>query len=154
MTIDSNVAVDFEPEKMRAQEPDAAAARALFTELEFTTLVQDFLSESIELGETDYREAKTAADVEAVIAAREASPDAMLAIALESSAAAAIAAPPKTEEAEEVESEQLSLDRCTATAHAARSSVRVAISAEAGKALSLTLDDRETASAIEASAGG
>ena len=49
---------------MRAQEPDPAAARALFTELEFNTLVQDFLSESVELGETDYREAKSAADVE------------------------------------------------------------------------------------------
>ena len=38
--------------------PMPAAARALFTELEFTTLVQDFLSESVELGETDYREAE------------------------------------------------------------------------------------------------
>ncbi len=45
-------------------------ARALFTELEFTTLVQDFLTESIELGETDYREANSAADVEAVFARR------------------------------------------------------------------------------------
>ncbi len=50
VTIDRNVAVEFEPETMRAQEPDPAAARALFTELEFTTLVQDFLTESIELG--------------------------------------------------------------------------------------------------------
>ena len=57
VTIDTNVAVDFLPETMRAQEPDPAAARALFTELEFTTLVQDFLSENIELGETDYRDA-------------------------------------------------------------------------------------------------
>ena len=69
MTIETDVAVDFDPEAMRAQEPDPAAARALFTELEFNTLVQDFLSESIELGETDYRDAKTAAEVEAVIAA-------------------------------------------------------------------------------------
>ncbi len=58
VTIKTDVAVDFEPEKMRAQEPDPAAARALFTELEFTTLVQDFLSESIELGDTDYRDAE------------------------------------------------------------------------------------------------
>ncbi len=55
VTIDRNVAVDFDPETMKAQEPDAAAARALFTELEFNTLVQDFLSESIELGETYYQ---------------------------------------------------------------------------------------------------
>ncbi len=55
VTIDRNVAVDFDPQTMQAQEPDAAAARSLFTELEFNTLVQDFLSESIELGETDYQ---------------------------------------------------------------------------------------------------
>ncbi|MGA2689140.1 MAG: 5'-3' exonuclease H3TH domain-containing protein [Candidatus Korobacteraceae bacterium] len=46
VTIDTNVAVDFQPETMRAQEPDPVAARALFTELEFTTLVQDFLTRS------------------------------------------------------------------------------------------------------------
>ena len=45
---------------MRAQEPDPAAARELFTELEFTTLVKEFLSESVELGETEYREAEDA----------------------------------------------------------------------------------------------
>ena len=44
VTIDCDVAVEFEPEAMRAQEPDPAAARDLFTELEFTTLVQDFLA--------------------------------------------------------------------------------------------------------------
>ena len=68
VTIKTDVAVEFEPEGMRAQEPDPVAARALFTELEFTTLVQDFLQESVELGETDYREAKSAAEVEAVVA--------------------------------------------------------------------------------------
>jgi len=86
VTIDTDVAVDFEPETMRAQEPDPAAARALFTELEFTTLVQEFLNENIELGETDYREAENAAEVEAVIAAAK-KPGKMLAIALESSVA-------------------------------------------------------------------
>src|SRR6201991_1497875 len=52
VTIDKNVAVGFDPEKMRAQDPDAPAARSLFTELEFVTLVQDFLTENIELGDT------------------------------------------------------------------------------------------------------
>ncbi len=133
MTIDRNVAVDFDPETMRAQEPDAAAARSLFTELEFNTLVQDFLSESIELGETDYRDAKSAAEVKAVIAAAS-KPGKMLAIALESSAAASAAA--ESEEAEEPESEQLSLTAAPPPAATAVTQ-RVAISAEEGKALSL-----------------
>ncbi len=145
VTIDRNVAVDFDPETMKAQEPDAAAARALFTELEFNTLVQDFLSESIELGETDYRDAKSAAEVKAVIAAAS-RPAKMLAIALESSGAASTMA--ESEEAEEPESEQLSLTAAPPPTAAAITQ-RVAISAEAGKALSLTLNDSATAAPLK-----
>ena len=60
VTIDTDVAVDFDPEKMLAQAPDPEAARALFTELEFNTLTREFLTESVELGETDYRDATSA----------------------------------------------------------------------------------------------
>jgi DNA polymerase I len=147
VTIDRNVAVDFDPEAMRAQEPDPIVARALFTELEFTTLVQDFLSESIELGETDYREAQTAAEVEAVIAAAKGL-GGMLAIALESSAAA----PSVTVEVEvtdEPEAEQLSLTAAPPPAEAPAASQRVAISAETGKALTLALDDSKLAKPLQ-----
>jgi len=145
VTIDTNVAVEFEPEKMRAQEPDPVAARALFTELEFTTLVQDFLTESIELGETEYREAKSAAAVEAVLAlARK--PGAVLAIALESSATGPIA--PEADSSEEQETDQLSLTAAEPSAAPAISH-RVAISAEAGKALTVALDDSETSAPLK-----
>ena len=145
VTIDTNVAVEFEPEKMRAQEPDPVAARALFTELEFTTLVQDFLTESIELGETEYREAKSAATVEAVLAlARK--PGAVLAIALESSATGPIA--PEADSSEEQETDQLSLTAAEPSAAPAISH-RVAISAEAGKALTVALDDSETSAPLK-----
>ena len=143
VTIDKNVAVDFDPEKMRAQEPDAPSARALFTELEFTTLVQDFLSESIELGETDYREAKSAADVEAVIAEAKKS-GTPLAIALESSATQSIV-PAESEAAEEQESEQLSLTASQPSVPPPAISHRVAISAEAGRALTVELDSEAAA---------
>ena len=143
VTIDTNVAVEFEPEKMRAQEPDAAAARALFTELEFSTLVQDFLSESVELGETDYRNAKSAAEVESLIASAR-RPGAMLAIALESSFPEQ--APPEAEGAAEGEAEQLSL---APAATAPVVSHRVAISAESGKALTVGLDDSKMAAPLK-----
>ena len=84
VTIDCNVAVDFEPDAMLSQAPDAEAARALFTELEFNTLTKEFISESVELGETDYREAASASDVEAVLAEARAVPGSVLAVALES----------------------------------------------------------------------
>ncbi len=147
VTIDTNVAVDFQPETMRAQEPNPVTARALFTELEFTTLVQDFLTESIELGETDYREGTSDADVEAVLAlARKRG--AILAIALESSATAPIL-PAEAELSEEQETEQLSFPAAAQPAAAPAISHRVAISAETGKALSVALDDSETAAPLK-----
>jgi DNA polymerase-1 len=141
-TIKTDVAVEFEPEAMRAQEPDPAAARALFTELEFTTLVQDFLHESVELGETDYRDAQSAAEVEAVVALAS-RPGAVLAIALES-AAQQTAAAGEEESGEEQDNEQLSLSAAPQVA-LVPATLRVAISAEPGKALTLALDASEVA---------
>ena len=138
VTIKTDVAVEFEPETMRAQEPDAAAARALFTELEFTTLVQDFLTESVELGETDYREAKSTADVEAIVAAAR-KPGGVLAIALETSASQAATAE-EDESSEEEGSKQLSLSATPEAAAATSASLSVAISADAGNAATLTLE--------------
>src|SRR5437764_10255852 len=44
-TIDTHVPVELDVEKMHPGEPDVEALRTLFTELEFTTLVQDFLTD-------------------------------------------------------------------------------------------------------------
>jgi DNA polymerase-1 len=145
VTIKTDVAVDFEPEAMRAQEPDPAAARTLFTELEFTTLVQDFLQESVELGETDYREARTAADVEHAIALAT-KPGAVLAIALESAGEPTATAEEGRED--DPDSEQLSL-AAAPQAPSALATLRVAISAEPGKALTLALDDSEIAQPLK-----
>ena len=56
VTIDCNVPIPFEPERMRAQAPDVAAARELFGELEFTTLQKEFLAAGDAVGETRYGE--------------------------------------------------------------------------------------------------
>ena len=61
VTIDCNVAIPFEPELMRAQEPDVEAARELFGELEFTTLQKEFLASGEAVGETRYGELTDAA---------------------------------------------------------------------------------------------
>ena len=84
-TIRTDVPVEFEPAMMQAQAPDPEAARALFTELEFNTLTREFLSEGAELGETEYRDAASAADVEALLADVRKTPDGVLAVALDSS---------------------------------------------------------------------
>lgn len=72
VTIDQNVPIEFEPEKMKAQTPDVAGARELFTELEFNTLLQEFLGEGDSVGETDYKEIKSAAELEKFLKARPA----------------------------------------------------------------------------------
>ena len=55
VTIDTNVPVHLNLESMRAQDPDYEACRALFGELEFTTLLKDFVrttdASSVEYGE-------------------------------------------------------------------------------------------------------
>ncbi len=66
-TIDANVPVVLDLGPMRAVEPDAAACRELFAELEFNTLLKEFLPSGVELDETDYRDAASAADVESVL---------------------------------------------------------------------------------------
>ena len=53
---------------MKAGAPDIEALRELFTELEFTSLLKELLP-VVEVGEAHYTEAKSAADVEAVLRA-------------------------------------------------------------------------------------
>ncbi len=66
-TIDCHAPVTLDLDAMRLQKPDADAARELFTELEFTSLVKEFLP-AMEVGTTDYRQAASAAEVEALLA--------------------------------------------------------------------------------------
>jgi DNA polymerase I len=138
VTIKTDVAVDFDPKKMLSQTPDAEAARALFTELEFNTLTREFLSEGAELGETDYRDAASAADVEAVLTEVRKNPRSVLAIALESSGQTS--ANSDDRESEEAPDAQMSLSDVPASS-APAAPLRLAISAKEGSALSLTLDD-------------
>ena len=64
--IDCNVPVDLDLNAMRAGAPDVEALRALFTELEFTSLLKELLP-VVEVTEAHYTEAKSAVDVETVL---------------------------------------------------------------------------------------
>ena len=81
VTIDCNVPIELDVDAMKAGEPDVETLRALFTELEFTSLLKELLP-VVELSEAYYGEAKSATEVEAVI--RGASEAGLLAIAIES----------------------------------------------------------------------
>ena len=84
-TIDTNVPIELDVESMRAGEPNSDDLRALFTELEFTSLLKELLP-VVEVSETHYTEAKSAVDVEHVISAVAA--EGALAVAVEQEEAA------------------------------------------------------------------
>ncbi len=146
VTIKTDVAVEFDPAMMLTQPPDAEAARALFTELEFNTLTREFLSEGVELGETDYHEAASAADVEAVLAFVRKNPGGVLAFALDSSYEISVEF--GDTESEEGSGLQWSFADAADTS-LTLSHLRLAISVQSGTALSLALDDSAAAQALK-----
>jgi DNA polymerase-1 len=134
-TIDTHVPVELDVESMRVGEPDMDALRALFTELEFTSLLKEVLP-VVEVSETDYKEAKSAADVDRVV--NGLATGSALAVAIER-------AEPEAnleEEADEepAEESQLSLMGGALNAPKPQPSRRIAISSAAGTASVVKLD--------------
>ena len=130
--IDCNVPVDLNPEAMRAGAPDVEALRALFTELEFTSLLKELLP-VVEVTEAHYTEAKSAADLEAVL--KTVSRVNALAVAIEAGATV------ETEDEEEAadESQENMLPLTAAPAEPVPAQV-VAVSSAAGTALTVSLN--------------
>ena len=143
VTIDCNVPIEFEPEAMRAQEPQGQELRELFTELEFTTLLKD-ISPSVVLADTDYRAAKSADDIKKLV--KSLPKGGALAIAVQFAAAASVS----EAEEDELESESGSLPLIL-PALAAGTVVpagKIAIAAKSGEALSIDLDGGEVYDAL------
>ncbi|HYH00670.1 MAG TPA: DNA polymerase I [Terriglobales bacterium] len=151
-TIDCNVPVELDLDSMVARAPDANAARELFTELEFTSLVKDFLP-SLEVEQTEYAEAKSAADVKRVLGAVPT--EGAIAVAFDVTVSAAATAQIESEEDEASEelvangqelNGQLSfLDVAPALSPVLGAGVppapcTAAISAKAGSAVTVALD--------------
>jgi DNA polymerase-1 len=132
-TIRTDVNVPFDAEAMRAQDPDYAACKALFAELEFNTLLKQFLTEGSAVGETDYAEAKTAEDVKALM--KDVDADHPLAVAFSSVDAPAQSAA----EGEEAEDETQQLALAMAEPAAVLSIATIALSTKEGSARSVDL---------------
>jgi DNA polymerase-1 len=140
VTIDQNVEIPLELEKMVAGEPDTEALRALFNELEFTTLLKE-LAPVVEVRETDYRELKSAEEVKELRKAKQ-----PLAIAFEFTAAA------KSEEEEQEEETERKPDKLlfeAALPVAQKSPHKLAISPETGKAFSAVIDHNEISAELK-----
>ena len=102
VTIHCEVALDFDPEAMRTQEPDVAASRALFTELEFTTLLRD-LTPAVPTTAVEYVLEPTAEQIAAFV--KQARKEG-LALALSASELEAAAEQVSEQEAEAIEEKE------------------------------------------------
>ena len=122
VTIDCNVPIEFDAEAMKSEEPDVAAARELFTELEFNGLLKEFLSAGEAVGEAHY----AALTAEALAALQEAP---LVALALDEALAASAA----TTGAEEAAPAQGSLALGEAAAET-KSAQALALSIKEGEA--------------------
>lgn len=149
-TIDVNVPVKLNVQAMHAGNPDVDLLRELFTELEFTSLLKELLP-VVEITEARYSEAKSAEDIERILASLQ--PGAVLAIAVEASVRES---EPADEEVPDEESQEGMLPltgSSLATTAPEKPSCRIAISAAAGSAMTIELDSDggEKARAILAS---
>jgi len=131
VTIKCDVDIELDIENMHAGNPDIEALRALFSELEFTSLLKELLP-VVEVSESDYREAQTANDVQSVL--KELGAGAPLALAIESQ--------PLAESADETPDDQQpeTLLPLTPVAVEEAKPPVIAISSTAGSAVSVPPD--------------
>jgi DNA polymerase-1 len=152
VTIDCDVPVELNLDAMRAGAPDVEALRALFTELEFTSLLKELLP-VVEVAEAHYTDAGSAADVEAVL--KKLSPGNALAVAIE--AETSVAVEDQEEEAEEPQESMLPLSdppddagrpQQVAISAAAGTAITVSLQGDAGARLRSALENEDLAKSI------
>jgi DNA polymerase-1 len=140
VTIDQNVAIDLRLENMVAGEPDSEALRKLFSELEFTSLLKELVP-AMEVKETDYRELESISQIKS-LAKSPSDSKVPLALAFEF-AAVASDEDSEEEQPEALQSAQL-LFSAPPGAESAAAPLKMALSSEAGKAFTASLDGGET----------
>ncbi len=141
VTIDCDVPIELNVNAMKMGEPDVEALRALFTELEFTSLLKELLP-VVEVSEAHYTEAKSTADVEAVLKA--VSSGGVLAVSVEAESEVA-----DEEETEEEESD-IGMLPLTSEPPAVERPRDIAISSAPGVAVSISAMAEEAASRLKA----
>jgi DNA polymerase I len=135
-TIDTNVPIELDVDAMRAGDPNVDDLRALFTELEFTSLLKELLP-VVEVTATQYTEAKSAADVERVMNAVPAG--GTLAVAVEQPEQI-VASEEEEVEVRPQEMQMFLVGAGDSPAQPEPAALRIAISASAGSATIVKLD--------------
>ena len=130
VTIDKYVPIELDLNAMQAQAPDVEACRALFNELEFTTLLKTVLPAE-ELPNTTYGELTTAAELKELLSVVD-SADGALAVALD--VATSVPAP-ETEEAGDAERLPITGDLFAASPPPPAAEIHIGLAAKEGTAV-------------------
>ena len=144
-TIDTNVPIDLDAEAMKAGDPDVETLRQLFTELEFTSLLKELLP-TVEVSDGHYTEAKSAADVEAILKAIPKS--GVLAVAVET--VAALLEEQEQNEDEELQDGILPLGSGISSEKLSTPTHTIALSSAAGAAVTVPLEAPDVTQRLKA----
>ena len=139
VTIDTDVPVELNIEAMKVGEPDVEGLRALYTELEFTSLLKELLP-VVEVTDSNYHEARRASEVEKVLSSIPWGGSLAVAIDIPSAEA-------KPEDEVE-EPQEAMLPLMGSPASTTLSIKAVAISAAAGDATTISLENEATRSPV------
>jgi DNA polymerase-1 len=136
VTIKTDIDIPLDLEGMKAQSPDAALARKLFAELEFTTLLKSVLPDANEdLKTAEYTELKSAADLKKFLRSAQGP----LAVAFDTPQAQPVSSEEGNNNSEEAPAAPTSGDLFAAAPETPTCSRRIALSTVSGAAASAEL---------------
>ena len=145
VTIDTHVPIEFDVDAMRAGEPDVETLRRLFSELEFTSLLKELLP-TVEMAEGHYTEAKSSADLDALL--KTLPKEDVLSVAVEAVTSALVEG--EENEEEEAQEGMLPLQAEVQAPAATGATHKIAISVARGAALSISLDEPSLLARVKA----
>ncbi len=148
VTIDTGVAVELDVAAMKAGDPDVEALRALFAELEFTSLLKELLP-VVELRDGDYRQIDTKAEFEEYLRGLGQNVPLALAIPAEHIESLHSESVEEDEEPQPAQSGFLALRPADAEQRSAGPAKRIAVSNAPGAGAIVALEDRALADRVK-----
>jgi DNA polymerase-1 len=148
VTIDTDVAVELDVAAMKVGEPDVESLRALFAELEFTSLLKELLP-VVEVKEGDYREIKSEAEFEEYLTGLGENAPLALAIPTEDTESIHIESAAEDDEPQPAQSGFLALQPADAEDQGAGVIKRIAVSNAPGAGAMVTLEDKALADRVK-----
>jgi len=148
VTIDCDVAVELDVAAMKAGEPEVESLRALFAELEFTSLLKELLP-VVEVREGDYREIKSKAEFEEYLKGLSESTPLALAIPTEHTESIYAESIAEEDEPQPAQSGFLALQPANAEDQSAGGRKRIAVSNGPGAGAMVVLEDRALADRVK-----